>query len=85
MSKSSNEQRAIIDIMHYGDSIYYAQLTIYDTHMTIGPATSEIAIKKMIMGHLQDIRLTAHIKQEQRLGIESIKHCLSEYKKSQGI
>ena len=57
MGICSIDQRAAIDIIHYGDGVYYARLTIYDTHMTIGPAPTEIDIKKMLMAHLRDIRL----------------------------
>jgi hypothetical protein len=85
MSICRIDQRAAIDIIQQGDSVYYARLTIYDTHMTIGPAPTEVDIKKMLMAHLQDIRLTARIKEEQNLNLSSLQHCLGEYKKAEGL
>lgn len=72
-----NEQ-ACVDIVEMNGA-YIANVWIFGTNHTIGPAYDLVALNRDVLSLLDDLRTVASIKESQELELTALQNCLLSY------
>lgn len=78
MAQICVNEKACVDVVEMNGA-YFANIWIFGTNHSIGPAYDLIALNRDVLNLLDDLRTVASIKESQELELKALQSCLLSY------
>lgn len=78
MAQICVNEKACIDVVEVNGA-YFANIWIFDTNHSIGPAYDLFALNRDVLNLLDDLRTIASVKESQELELKALQSCLLSY------